>query len=88
MTNFKSKQKRDSKYLQYVRQQGCVICGKKVNIEAHHTEGGGMGLKGSDYSCVGLCPFHHGEVHRIRKDAIPNLQQILERLIANYRKEN
>jgi len=55
--------KRDRKYLEYVRQQGCVI--HRTRAHAHHTESGGMGTKGSDYSCVGLCWLCHSELHDI-----------------------
>lgn len=32
-------------------------------VTHHHTETGGVGMKGSDLSCVPLCNGHHFEVH-------------------------
>lgn len=74
----KSKTDRNTKYLAFVRKQFCCICGDDRNIHAHHTESGGVGLKGSDYSAVPLCPKCHVKIHNSgRKDSIPCLDKIL-----------
>ena len=51
---------KDPKYLAWIRKQPCVITGK-TPCEAHHTETGGVGMKGSDYSAL---PLHHAEHRR------------------------
>jgi len=56
----KIKTDKDPKYLAWVRKQPCVITGRSP-CEAHHTETGGIGMKGSDYSAVPL----HWRQHRI-----------------------
>jgi len=48
---------KDPKYLAWIRKQPCVITGR-TPCEAHHTQTGGMGMKGSDYSAI---PMHHSE---------------------------
>lgn len=52
---------RNATYLEYVRSRPCIVCGKKA--EAHHLEGGGVALKGSDYLTIPLCRLHHEELH-------------------------
>lgn len=54
---------RDGKYLSFIRLKPCCICGNDQNVQAHHTETGGMGYKGSDYSCVPLCYYCHNKIH-------------------------
>jgi len=51
---------KDPKYLAWIRKQPCVITGR-TPCEAHHTQTGGMGMKGSDYSAL---PLHHAEHQR------------------------
>ena len=48
---------RNEFYLEFVRSQSCLVCGKIST--AHHTENAGMGIKGSDYASVNLCFDHH-----------------------------
>lgn len=62
MMNWKKKTPRDPKYLAWVRTLPCVICGKRDDIQVHHTETGGIGLKGSDYSVIPLCPVCHSRM--------------------------
>lgn len=60
---------RDDGYREWVRKRGvCLLpnfdrpCGVKPDrapIEAAHLEHGGRGIKGSDASCIPLCPIHH-----------------------------
>lgn len=52
---------RAPKYLAFIRRQGCCICQRPA--EAHHTETGGVGMRGSDLSCIPLCRAHHMEYH-------------------------
>ena len=55
----KPKTFRSEKYLQFVRSLPCCACGTNLEVEAHHTEGGGKGLKGSDGFAIPLCTLHH-----------------------------
>jgi len=89
VSNWKVKTPRDKKYLAWIRTQNSCISGDSPPCEAHHTNlsGGGMGIKGSDYEAVPLTFFEHKQMDNKRKDDIPNLQAIIERLNAKY-KEN
>lgn len=55
---------RSEEYLDFVRGLTCAACGSLKSIEAHHVEQGGVGMKGSDYSCIPLCT----ECHRYLED--------------------
>ena len=55
---------KDPKYLAWIRKQPCVTTGK-TPCEAHHTETGGMGMKGSDYSALPLCHTEHKLCHQV-----------------------
>ena len=57
----KHKPGRSEVYLDYVRSQRCYICQKSPS-ETHHTETGGTGMKGSDFSAIPLCHEHHREL--------------------------
>lgn len=86
----KQKTPRDKKYLKFVKKYPCCACGWRPNnhllVHAHHTETGGMGIKGSDYSAVPLCFICHDKVHKTGgKNNIPNLEQVIERLQAHYK---
>lgn len=85
--NFKVKTIRDPKYLAWVRKQPCCMCGYKNFIATHHTQTGGMGIKGSDMTVVPLCMVCHADVHQGRKDNLPNLDSILVNLRDKYEKE-
>jgi hypothetical protein len=61
--DIKQKTFRSKSYLQFIRSQPCIICGKKS--EAHHSETGGMGIKASDLTAIPLCRFHHTQWHTI-----------------------
>lgn len=51
---------RDSQYREFIRSFPCLVKGcRETPIHAHHMETGGMGTKGSDYSCIPLCHKHH-----------------------------
>lgn len=54
------------RYLQWVREQECVMCGAPAD-EAHHLIGvglGGMGTKAPDIYTIPVCRGHHEEIHR------------------------
>jgi hypothetical protein len=40
-------------------ERACGSIGERNPVEAAHLEHGGKGIKGSDASCVPLCPIHH-----------------------------
>lgn len=87
---------RDSKYITFVRLQPCIVCGIISPNHAHHTETGGMGTKGSDYSCIPLCAVHHTSgtyaIHQIGNNNFEfhfniNLKEIQIKLLRKYIKE-
>lgn len=89
MTNFKQKTSRDSSYVAYIRTLPCCITGAPPPSEAHHTTNCGMGKKGSDYETVPLSWQEHRKMENKRKDNIPNIETIINRLRAKYNeKEN
>lgn len=52
---------RDSEYLDFIRQQPCLVC-NRPSSEAHHQPeryNGKMGDKCSDYRAIPLCFDHH-----------------------------
>jgi hypothetical protein len=63
----KPKTLRDKKYLAFIRLQRCFKCGQKPS-DPHHTETGGMGMKGSDKKAVPLCRVCHDRHDRIGKE--------------------
>ena len=50
-------------YLQFVRSLPCCVCGMRQRIEAHHSEKGGIGIKGSDAFAIPFCQEHHWQYH-------------------------
>jgi len=64
-TFFKEPPDRDEDYKKWISTLPCVACGRRnpEGNDPHHTETGGRGIKGSDYSCISLCHQHHQEVH-------------------------
>lgn len=50
---------RTDDYLDFIRSKPCCLCGKEGPSEAHHVAQGGVGMKGSDMSCIPLCSEHH-----------------------------
>lgn len=54
-----------SRYLAFVRQHPCCVCGATESIEAHHYDpgGSGMGRKADDTATAPLCTWHHREWH-------------------------
>lgn len=51
---------RSEKFRRWIASHGCCVCMRPS--QAAHTELGGMSQKGSDASCVPLCPRHHDEL--------------------------
>jgi len=49
----------DKKYLEYIRETPCLICGKRS--EPHHLTTRGSG--GSDYTSIPFCRSHHADYH-------------------------
>lgn len=58
----KTKSARSPEYLDYIRSCKCYVC-EAWPIEPHHTGKGGVGLKGSDFTAIPLCPRHHRAFH-------------------------
>jgi hypothetical protein len=67
---------RDPAYLNFVREQPCLVfrCGQRT--EVHHAKrdwqpvsDGGGSKKGSDYCAVSLCRAHHMELHALGQGA-------------------
>lgn len=55
---------KSAKYLKFVRNRGCIVCGWKA--EAHHVRkasNSGTGMKPSSTWCIPLCKLHHAELH-------------------------
>lgn len=76
---------RDRKYLDWIREQRCVISGQTPCDPAHIRIGGrgGMGMKPSDDRVLPLAPHLHAEQHRIGErtfwlDAMVNVPGLME----------
>ena len=58
---------RSRKYLDWVKQQPCVLCGAPAD-DPHHiiSVGGmsGMGMTAPDSMVIPVCRQHHDEIHR------------------------
>lgn len=59
------------KYLDWIREQPCCVCGQQA--EAHHVKIrglhlGGMGMKGPDLFSISLCHHHHMAFHQDPKE--------------------
>ena len=56
------------KYLDYIRNKPCLVCGS-IPCDPDHLEARGMGGANrsgyKDYSCVPLCRIHHTERHQL-----------------------
>ncbi len=89
------KNHRNLNYLNWLRQQNCLVSVKKAQC-AHHVRlgtNGGVALKPSDYFCIPLTDLHHtlGEqaVHRLGEDSFIrhwrlNLLSIFEKQLGDY----
>jgi hypothetical protein len=63
-------------YLDYVRSLPCRICDDNP-VDPHHTETGGVGMKGSDFTAIPLCRKHHDEYHSVGKKSFGELHGII-----------
>jgi hypothetical protein len=88
----KPKTYRSEKYKAFVRKQPCIACGRSP-CDHHHTDVGGMGMKGTDLSGVPLDREHHSEIESmgltwferaynvcVRDELIRTLQAYIEEL--------
>lgn len=50
---------RSAEYLRFIRSLPCAATGEIGYVEAHHVEQGGVGMKGSDFSCIPLSNTAH-----------------------------
>ena len=86
----KKKTAKDHRYLAWIRKQPCVITGK-TPCHAHHTDTGGVGMKGSDYSAVPLYHTEHRRCHDVGNKtfwASYDLPGIIKDLRDRYEKKN
>lgn len=77
-------------YLDFVRNQACIVCGVQP-VDVHHAKTKGSG--GSDLTAVPLCRFHHQECHQIGRQSFQEKYQFdfrdcqiksLERYVKNH----
>jgi ElaB/YqjD/DUF883 family membrane-anchored ribosome-binding protein len=52
---------RSEEYMEYIRNMPDPIDGT-TNVDPHHCDVGGTGIKGSDFSCIPLSREHHNEI--------------------------
>jgi len=52
-------------YLEYIRNEPCLVCLAPPPSDPHHLLSGVVGGKGPDESAVPLCRQHHREYHDI-----------------------
>lgn len=81
----KPKVDRDLSYRSWVSTLPCLLCGTPGPNHAHHTASHGMAIKGSDYSCIPLCPKHHTEIHNTGGKASFCEADVLENAIERLR---
>jgi len=58
--------KRDKKYIEFIKDQPCLVCCSPGPSDPHRVRmgtDGGMGLKPSDKYAVPLCHTHHQVLH-------------------------
>ncbi len=83
----------DENYLDFIREQPCLVCLDPI-VEPHHTKTVGAG--GSDYNAVPLCRRCHASAHYsgthffFKKKGIDPafLKFIIERLRVKYEKKS
>ena len=60
---------KSAKYLKFVRNQPCIICGWKAEVHHWKEKGyGGVGMKPDDFFSLPLCRLHHTSVHHHGKE--------------------
>ncbi|WP_191965710.1 DUF968 domain-containing protein [Oryzomonas sagensis] len=80
----KDKPERSPMYLSFIRRQPCAMCGRLDGINSHHTEGGGMSTKGSDFKTIPLCYLCHHRLHNQHGKRGPWGADKLAEMIAGY----
>lgn len=81
---------RDPAYLDFIRSHNCAECGWPAHlgqIEAHHVETGGTGIKCSDYLTVALCGPRARGCHRKADKTPSSIKKYLpltKRYVAEY----
>ncbi len=66
---------RSEDYLDYIRSLPCCLCSFHP-VDSHHTDTGGTGMKGSDFSCIPLCRKCHDELGSGGKESFQTLHGI------------
>lgn len=95
----KDKTPRHKEYLKFVRTLPCCICeiyGEQFSAVPHHTQTGGVSLKGSDLLVIPLCLYHHtgrGGVHNIGKitfyqDHNTKVEELIAKTMRQWEVEN
>ena len=74
---------RNKKYLAWIRTLPCCLCGRPQDVQAHHSESGGMGIKGSDYSALPLCPVCHGMMDT-KRGRIDDVDKVIIRCLVGF----
>ena len=90
----KIKSWRNKKYLEYIRQQPCLICGI-IPSQSHHIQtknNHGTALKPGDYWCIPLCLGCHQMLHFVGKKTFLkrhgiDVFQELFRMVSGYLKK-
>lgn len=73
----KSKRVEDKAYLQFIREQRCLVSNYECQtyaIHAHHHER--VSQLGSDHSAIPLCAFHHMKLHTSGVDSFATKYKI------------
>ena len=85
---------RDGKYIKYIKTLPCAMCGRKP-VDPHHESGlsneSGMGIKVSDFLCIGLCYECHAYRHQHGYETFwqnTDAWRIVFKLLVGYIKEN
>ena len=78
---------KDEKYLQFLRQSKCALCGFESSWqqnEPHHCGRYGTAKRSHDELCASLCRSCHIEVHKHPKRYKQQLIEIAERQYKEY----
>jgi hypothetical protein len=69
---------RSKKYLKFIESLACSVEDNCCDgdIVAHHASTGGVGMKGSDLSCIALCARHHSCLHHNGKDTFERTSNV------------
>jgi hypothetical protein len=88
----KVKTPRDKRFLRWLLTRPCELRHRSPcmgEMVYHHTEGGGMGIKGSDYAAISVCFGHHKVFDNASKKGVGvfaegELEVIIARNIKDY----